>query len=438
MGKSSRLGIRVVYRGYAFPAGRGFVVYLGGDVVSSIFNTPSVSIIVPTYKEAENLPLLIPQIAAAMAGAGGVSKGFGGGRGGRGAGGWIWEIIVVDDNSPDETREVLDELSARFMQLRYLIRTKDRGLSSAVLAGMELAQHEYVVVMDADLSHPPESIPELVQKLVADEADVVIGSRYVPGGKTEDWSRLRWLNSQGATLLAKPLVGEVRDPMAGFFAVRRETLRHADTFNPIGYKIGLEVIVKTGVKAHRVAEVPITFRNRVHGESKLTLKEQFKYLEHLSRLYDYRFPQGSPRAKFLIAAGVGALACFGVTALFNRPEVPAPIAIAAGVAAMILVTLGFFARYVKAQRDFLVMKSPFTEFGCISMAEFITGWAFAVATQASIYVQMMMGLVILLLVRYTLRKVFLHDLRGIRGTPKESATVRLTLAPGGRAAAASA
>lgn len=383
--------------------------------------SPSLSIIVPTYKEAENLPLLIPQIASALAGRG-----------------WVWEVIVVDDNSPDETKHILDQLSARFPQVRYLIRTTDRGLSSAVLAGIELAHHDYLIVMDADLSHPPEAIPSLVDKLIRDEADFVIGSRYVDGGKTEDWSRLRWLNSWGATMLAKPLVGTVKDPMAGFFGLRRESLRHADPLNPIGYKIGLELIAKTGVKPHRVAEVPITFRNRIHGESKLTMKEQFRYLEHLSRLYDYKFPKASPRAKFLIAAGCGTVACFATLFGLNSLELPQPISIAGGVLAMILVTLAFFARYVRTQRDFILMAQPYTEFSYISLAEFITGVAFAVATRSNIYVQMAVGLVVLLLVRYTLRKVFLHDLRGIRGVPTEKARVRLTLAPQSRRSAASA
>jgi glycosyltransferase involved in cell wall biosynthesis len=404
-------------------------------VPTPISFVPTISVIVPTYEEAENLPLLIPQIAATMR-----TKG------------WAWEVIIVDDNSKDATRSVLDQLSARFPQLRYLIRTDERGLSSAVLAGLQLAQHDYIVVMDADLSHPPEAIPSLVEKLLLgneDEADFVLGSRYVEGGKTEDWSRVRALNSWGATMLAKPLVGIVKDPMAGFFAMRRETLRHADPLNPIGYKIGLELLVKTHVKPQRTVEVPITFRNRVHGESKLTLREQFRYLEHLSRLYDYRFPKGSPRAKFVIAAGCGTIACFATLGILQRIEPPMfmwrmlivswpMLCIAGGLAAMILVTLAFFARYVRTQRDFLVMRNPYTEFGCISMAEFLTAWAFAVATQANIYVQMTMGLVILLLVRYTLRKVFLHDLRGIRGTPKEKATLRLALAPRPQNSAASA
>ncbi len=362
---------------------------------------PYISVIVPTYREAKNLPLLVPVIASAM-----------------GQKGWAWEVIVVDDNSTDETPAVLEELTARFPQFRYRIRKNERGLSSAVLAGIGMAHHDYIVVMDADLSHPAEAIPAMVEKLVKNEADFVIGSRYVEGGGTEDWSRLRWLNSWGATMLAKPLVGTVKDPMAGFFAMRREALRSADPLNPIGYKIGLELMAKTKIADGRVAEVPITFRNRVHGESKLTMKEQFRYLEHLSRLYDYKFPKGSPRAKFLIAAGLGTAVCYGLLAWMNAAGLPAFISIAGGLLGMILVTMAFFIRYVRTQREFIVMKHPYSEFTYISMAEFITGWAFAVSTHANVYLQMAVGLAILLLVRYTLRKAFLHDLRGIRGVPK--------------------
>jgi dolichol-phosphate mannosyltransferase len=389
--------------------------------VPSIPFIPSVSVIVPTFKEAENLPLLVPQIAEVL-----------------GARGWAWEVIVVDDNSPDQTPQVLAQLSGRYPQVRSLIRTKDRGLSSAVLAGIEMARFDHVVVMDADLSHPAEAIPSLIEKLARDEADFVIGSRYVTGGKTEDWSRLRWLNSAGATMLAKPLVGTVKDPMAGYFAFRRESLRTADALNPIGYKIGLELIAKMHISPRRVAEVPITFRNRVHGESKLTMKEQFRYLEHLSRLYDYAFPKASPRLKFLIAAGCGSVACVGAMLALQGLKMPFPVSIAAGLVVMIGVTLAFFVRYVRTQRDFLLMKRPYTEFAMISVGEFIAGWAFAVSTQASIAVQTVVGLGALLLVRYTLRKVFLHDLRGIRGTPVANATRRLTLVPPAPRTAASA
>ncbi len=382
---------------------------------SAIQSAPSVSIIVPTYNEAANLPLLVQGIASVFA---------------KVAGGWVWEVIVVDDDSRDGTREVLGELAGRYPQLSYNIRGGERGLSSAVLAGMSLARHEYLVVMDADLSHPADAIPAMVEKLARNEADFVIGSRYVAGGCTEDWGYLRWVNSAGATLLAKPLVGMVKDPMAGFFAMRRESLRGADALNPIGYKIALELMVKTHVAAERVAEVPICFKNRVHGESKLTVTEQFRYLEHLSRLYDYVYPKGSPRVKFLIASGCGVAACFGAMGVMNHLEMAPILSIAGGLLAMIAVTLVFFARYVHTQREFTVMKHPFWEFLYISMAEFIGGWAFAVCTRANVWVQMAAGVVMVLLVRYTLRKVFLHDLRGIRGTPKVGGSVRVALAGG--------
>lgn len=385
-------------------------------MTTQVSTVPSVSIIIPTFREAENLPLLLPQLAQAMR-----------------TRGWVWEAIVVDDNSPDGTREVLEALSRTMPQVRYKIRTDERGLSSAVLAGMSMARYVYVVVMDADLSHPPQSVPTLVDPLVREEADVVVGSRYVDGGKTEDWSRLRWLNSVGATLLSKPLVGGgqgVKDPMAGFFALRRSILARADALNPIGYKIGLELMVKCHVR--HVMEVPITFRNRVHGQSKLTMKEQFRYLEHLSRLYDYKFPIGSPRVKFLVAAGCGIAACLGVVGGLARwADFGFPINMAFGLLALIAVTLVFFARYVRTQRDFIVMKQPFSEFIYISLAELITGWFFAVSTHPATghgwVMQAVVGLSALLAVRYTLRKAFLHDLRGIRGVAKPAATLRLTL-----------
>jgi dolichol-phosphate mannosyltransferase len=353
----------------------------------------------------------VPQVAQALA-----------------ARGWDWEMIVVDDNSRDGTPAVLADLARQFPQLRYLIRTTDRGLSSAVLAGMDLARHEFLVVMDADLSHPPESVPALVDALVRGDGDFVIGSRYVAGGATEDWGFLRWLNSAGATLLARPLAGAVKDPMAGFFGLRRSLVEKADSLNPIGYKIGLELIAKTG--ATRVAEVPIVFRNRQHGESKLTAREQFRYLEHLSRLYDYAYPKAAPRLKFLIAAGCGAAACVGVVAGVLALAESFAWAMAAGLLAMIGVTLAFYVRYVRTQRAFLVMRRPYLEFAGISAAEFIFGWGFAMATQAdSVWFRVAIGMAALLAVRYTLRKVFLHDLRGIRGRPNPTAGRRIAFPP---------
>ena len=362
-----------------------------------------VSVIIPTYCEAENLPRLVPQAAAAI-----------------GTRGWTWELIVIDDNSPDSTREVLAELARQWPQFRYLIREKDRGLSSAVLAGLAMARYEYLLVMDADLSHPPESIPALIDPLLQGRADFTIGSRYVAGGKTEDWGRFRWINSAVATLLSRPFTRSVRDPMAGFFAMPRRLYCTADQLNPIGYKIGLELMVKCHVNT--IVEVPIVFRNRLHGESKLTVKEQFRYLEHLSRLYDYKFPKASPRIKFLIAAACSSAACMALyflcSTLIGVTFLPA---LAVGLLAMIAVTLLFFTRYVRTQKSDISMRHPYAEFGLISFIEFAAGLLTGATALPHIgrFPAVLCALAAVLLVRYLMRKALRHDLRGLRHRPAE-------------------
>ncbi len=227
------------------------------------------SVIVPTYCEALNLPVLVPRISKALEEAN-ISG----------------EIIIVDDDSPDDTESICNDLAAEH-PVRVMIRKDERGLSSSVIDGMNSAKGDVLLVMDADLSHPPEKIPELVRAFSKDtKVDFVIGSRYVPGGGTdENWGLFRWLNSKLATILAYPLT-KACDPLAGFFALRRDDFRSADHLNPVGYKIGLELMVKCGCQ--HIHEVPIFFSNRLHGESKLSLKEQFNYLRHLKLLYEYK------------------------------------------------------------------------------------------------------------------------------------------------------
>jgi dolichol-phosphate mannosyltransferase len=229
---------------------------------------PQVSILVPTYCEAQNLPILIPRITHVLQQVG-----------------ITCEILIVDDDSPDDTERICQELSQEY-PVRALIRKKERGLASAVIHGMRHAQGQYLIVMDADLSHPPEKIPELLKTIQSDSVDFVIGSRYVAGGDThEDWGVLRWLNSKFATLLARPFTS-ARDPMAGFFALRRSTFESASRLDPVGYKIALELIVKCNCR--NVAEIPIFFHDRLHGESKLSIKEQLNYLRHIGRLFAYK------------------------------------------------------------------------------------------------------------------------------------------------------
>lgn len=245
------------------------------------------SIVIPTFREVENLPVIVPRLDAALSAAG-ISA----------------EILVVDDNSRDGTIEVCRELSAKH-PVKLLTREHDRGLSSAVLAGFQIARGEVVIVMDADLSHPPEKVPELYVALQQPGVDFVIGSRYVAGGGTaSDWGLFRWLNSKVATWLAWPLTS-VRDPMAGFFGIRRQAyLDHAATFDPVGYKIGLELLVKCGCR--QPFEVPIYFSDRLHGESKLSLREQWNYLRHLRRLYEFRHRETTYFLKFA-AVGVSGM-----------------------------------------------------------------------------------------------------------------------------------
>lgn len=229
---------------------------------------PPISIVVPTYREALNIEPLVHRTFAAL-----------------GEAGLDAEMIIVDDESGDGTEEVVGRLAKNF-PIRLLSRKTERGLASAVLHGFAHAKHDVFVVLDADLQHPPESIPALIAPLVADKADFVIGSRYAPGGEINThWTRRRRLNSRIANLLARPLLS-VHDPMSGFFALRRDTWRRAGDITPIGYKIALELAVRARCK--RCAEIPITFDTRHAGHSKLSLRQQLHYLRQLTRLYWFR------------------------------------------------------------------------------------------------------------------------------------------------------
>lgn len=253
-------------------------------IQSARMSCPPVSIIVPTFCEAENLPTLCDRIFAATRSCG-IDA----------------EVIVVDDDSPDETRAVMAALSQRY-PARLVVRTNERGLSSAVIHGMQASERDLLVCMDADLSHPPEQLPGIIQAVASGGADFCIGSRYVAGGSTsEDWGILRWLNSKIATVLAAPLVA-ARDPMAGFFCLTRETFdtARANGMKAIGYKIGLEICVRA--RCRRIKEVPIRFEDRQVGESKLGMGQQLAYLGQLARLYWARFPTALVVLPILLAA----------------------------------------------------------------------------------------------------------------------------------------
>lgn len=244
---------------------------------------PKLSVVVPTFREVGNLKALSLAIDAVLR-----------------MQGIDYEIIFVDDNSQDGSEELGAQLAQR-LPVRMIVRRKEKGLATAVLLGLDAARAEFVLVMDADLSHPAERIPEMVAKLESGAHDFVIGSRYVAGGSLDpSWTWFRHLNSKIATWLALPLA-RVRDPMSGFFAFRRAAMPERSLLSPIGYKIGLELLVKGEFK--NPGEVAIHFADRVQGESKLSWKEQVRYLRHLRRLYQYRFPF---LAEFVQFGAVGA------------------------------------------------------------------------------------------------------------------------------------
>ena len=226
----------------------------------------TVSIIVPTYHEVENIPGLIDRIDLIRAG-----------------NNLSLELLMMDDNSMDGIVECINSLNKPWVRL--VVRTKNKGLSAAVVDGLRLAKNDILIVMDADLSHPPEKIPEMVQK-IGEGHDFVIGSRYVKGASRDIGRGLfRRINSKVATLLARPLTS-VKDPMSGFFALPRAVFENADILNPIGYKIGLELIVKCRCK--NIGEVPIHFSDRKLGKSKLSIKEQWAYIQHICGLFIYK------------------------------------------------------------------------------------------------------------------------------------------------------
>lgn len=245
-----------------------------------------VSIVVPTYQEAENVPILAERVFAALRGAD-----------------LPGEMIIVDDDSRDGTEDAVRRLAEQY-PIRIITRTDERGLSSAVVRGFREAEHDILLCMDADLSHPPEAVPDVMAPIAGNTAEFCIGSRYAKGGKTkEDWGLWRRINSLGATLLARPLTS-AKDPMAGFFCLRRETFSRAEQagLNPIGYKIALEIMIKA--RCRRVAEVPIEFSDRLYGQSKLSLRQQVLYLQHLLRLYRFRWPLAVPVVSVLATAGL--------------------------------------------------------------------------------------------------------------------------------------
>lgn len=243
---------------------------------------------IPTYNERENLEELITRVNNAL-------KEF------------KYEVVVVDDNSPDGTAELAEELSKRY-PIKVVRRPGKLGLASAVLDGVKACSGELVVVMDADLQHPPELIPKMVYEAL-NGYDLVIASRYVRGGVISGWGIHRRLVSRIAVVLAKLLIPNARrinDPISGYFLFRREVVSSViSDLSPKGFKILLEVLVKG--KYSKVVEVPYEFKVRRRGRSKLGLSELINYVVFLITLTPYL-----RLIKYLVVGAVGTAVNLGV------------------------------------------------------------------------------------------------------------------------------
>lgn len=250
--------------------------------------TLDLSIVVPTFNESANVPALLERLSALL------------GEGG-------WEVVFVDDDSPDGTAALVRSLAREDPRVRCVQRIGRRGLSSACIEGMLATAAPFIAVMDADLQHDESVLPAMLARLRAGEADVVVGTRYAGGGSTGDWDVRRRGLSRLATRASRVVTrAEVSDPMSGFFMLRREVLESSvRRLSAIGFKILLDILA-SAPRGLRVAEVPYTFRSRTAGESKL---DGMVVLEYAMLLADKTVGRFVP-VRFLAFAAVGGLGVF--------------------------------------------------------------------------------------------------------------------------------
>jgi dolichol-phosphate mannosyltransferase len=230
------------------------------------------SLVIPTYNERDNVIPLVENLSQLL------DRKIPG----------QYELIIVDDDSPDRTWELASKLTPDYPQLRVMRRQGEKGLASAVVRGWQGSRGEILAVIDGDLQHPPEILYNLLET-IEKGADLALASRHVEGGGVSEWSLLRRFLSRGAQILGLILlpevVGRVSDPMSGYFMVRRQAIA-GPILNPTGYKILLEVIGKGRIKT--IGEVGYVFQERLEGESKVTWKQWLEYIFHLLRLRSQR------------------------------------------------------------------------------------------------------------------------------------------------------
>jgi dolichol-phosphate mannosyltransferase len=260
-----------------------------------------------------------------------------------------WEVLFVDDHSPDQTADAVRRLGQADARVRVVERIGRRGLSSACIEGMLSSSSPYIAVMDADLQHDERLIPAMLEELRSTPADVVVGSRYVPGGSTAGWSRDRERLSKGATWLAhRALRIDISDPMSGFFMLRRALIdRLAGRLSGVGYKILIDILASSQGPL-RVTELPYEFRPRLAGASKLDTLVAWEYF---LLLLDKRWGHCVPArfVAFSLVGGAGLVVHLSVLASLLRIG----ISFGAGqtIATVSAMTANFFVNNTLTYRD---------------------------------------------------------------------------------------
>jgi len=300
-----------------------------------------VSVIVPTFNEADNLPVLLDRLHAALAG-------------------HAYELIVVDDDSPDGTWRIAQTRAVRDPTLRVIRRIGRRGLSSAVLEGMDAAAGSIMAVLDADLQHDETILPDLIAEVRGGRADVAIGSREAPGGSYGDFGRVRRaLSFVGAQVASAALGVDVRDPMSGYFAVSAERYAAVRTsVNPRGFKILLDILA-TGTRPE-VVEIGYGFRSRRAGETKLSSRVMVSFglsvaelsLRRARSRFADRRPSGGGQAPAAWPPAFGSYV--GVVVMATSVRVAGtsllPIVGYSGLLSLAVVELAILAEYAGHQR----------------------------------------------------------------------------------------
>jgi dolichol-phosphate mannosyltransferase len=293
--------------------------------------SPELAIVVPTFNERDNIKAVIRLVEEALPQT-------------------AWELVFVDDNSPDGTAELVREIAQKDSRIRCVHRYGRRGLSSACVEGIMATASPYVAVMDADLQHDERVLPQMLAVLKNQEVDLVVGSRYTEGGGVGNWDRKRVAMSQFATHLANRITGvTVSDPMSGFFMLRREVLLDAlPRLSNIGFKILLDVLASS-TRPVRLAEVPYEFRVRQHGESKLDALVLWEYLllildKTVGRFVPVRF------LSFAMVGGSGVIVHMAVlTLLFIG--LGASFTVAQACATAVAITSNFLLNNTLTYRD---------------------------------------------------------------------------------------